>query len=393
MRCSAIVVAVFCSCAVAAERTPGPWDLIELRRQPNVEWIRQEGNIRLLTYNGEPLNGRPTRVFAYYGIPKTWTKDSERVPAMVLVHGGGGRAFREWVAKWTLHGYAAIAMDLSGRDSAGQRQHDGMPDQGHEDKFHTLDRGLKATWPYHAVAAVIRAVSFLEHQPEVHTGCIGITGISWGGYLTCIAAGLDDRLKVAIPVYGCGFLHVDSAWHPILHERMSEAHRKLWVENFDPSQYLGLAHMPMLWVNGTNDFAYPLSVWQRSYRLPQGPRALRVTVRMPHGHRAGWEPVEIGIFADQHLLEATPLPQIGAMQVRGKSVSAPFESQTAILRGALLYTTDTGPWQKRRWQSRPAAIDSGRITAALPDARPIVFFLNITDLRRATVSAEHQALQ
>ena len=41
---------------------------------------------------------------------------------------------------------------------------------------------------------------------------IGITGISWGGYLTCIVAGLDDRLKVAVPVYGCGFLGDDSVW-------------------------------------------------------------------------------------------------------------------------------------------------------------------------------------
>jgi len=29
-----------------------------------------------------------------------------------------------------------------------------------------------------------------------------VTGISWGGYLTCIVAGIDDRLKAAVPVYG-----------------------------------------------------------------------------------------------------------------------------------------------------------------------------------------------
>ncbi len=30
-------------------------------------------------------------------------------------------------------------------------------------------------------------------------------GDQLGGYLTCIVAGLDHRLKVAVPVYGCGF--------------------------------------------------------------------------------------------------------------------------------------------------------------------------------------------
>ena len=36
--------------------------------------------------------------------------------------------------------------------------------------------------------------------------------ISWGGYLTCIVAGLDNRFKAAVPVYGYGFLHENSVW-------------------------------------------------------------------------------------------------------------------------------------------------------------------------------------
>ena len=67
-------------------------------------------------------------------------------------------------------------------------------------------------WTYHAVAAVIRGHSLLLAQKEVDPQRIGLTGISWGGYLTCIVAGLDDRLKVAVPVYGCGFLHENSCW-------------------------------------------------------------------------------------------------------------------------------------------------------------------------------------
>lgn len=31
-------------------------------------------------------------------------------------------------------------------------------------------------------------------------------------YMTCIAAGLDNRFKAAVPVYGCGFLHENSVW-------------------------------------------------------------------------------------------------------------------------------------------------------------------------------------
>jgi hypothetical protein len=58
--------------------------------------------------------------------------------------------------------------------------------------------------------------------------------------------------------------------------------------------------MPMLFVNGTNDFAYPLDSYQRSYRLVKN-RNLCIMVNMPHGHPQGWAPKEIGLFVDHHL--------------------------------------------------------------------------------------------
>jgi len=296
------------------------------------------------------------------------------------------------VDRWTRHGFVAIAMDLSGRDASGARHGGAMPDQGHDQKFFAIENGVTSAWPYHAVAAVVRAVSLLASRPEVDPERIGITGISWGGYLTCIVAGLDDRLKLAVPVYGCGFLHLDSAWKDILTKRLPEAQRVQWIDNFDPCQYLGQARMPMLWINGTNDFAYPLDTYQQSYQLTQGPRTLCITPRMPHGHTAGWEPNEIAIFADQYFLDAVPLPKIGAMEVRGDTVSAKFESKTAIFQAELLFTTDTGPWKPRLWRTRRATVSSGTVAAELPKERPIVFFLNITDIRRATVSAEHLTL-
>ena len=374
--------------AGAAALDTGPWDLPTLRQPPKVEWLKQEGSLRSLTYAGEPLGGKPTRVFAYYAVPE---KREGKAPAMVLVHGGGGKAFPEWAALWAKRGYAALAMDLAGRGPDAKRLPDGMPDQGHHDKFMTLGRGIRATWPYHAVAAVIRGASLLAAQPEVDPDRIGITGISWGGYLVCIVAGLDARLKVAIPVYGCGFLHHNSHWLPIL-GKMSDAHRKLWVDNFDPSRYLAHARMPMLWVNGTNDFAYPLDSYQKSYRLPKGPRTLCVTVRMPHGHGVGWAPVEIGLFADQHLTGGTALPQVGPMQVRGTLVEAAFKSLTPIAKAALHYTADTGVWQKRLWRSVPAEVAAGRLRARLPQARPLVVFLTLTNTRRAPGSAEHHEI-
>ena len=80
---------------------------------------------------------------------------------------------------------------------------------------------------------------------------------------------------------------------------------------WDPSVYLGHAAMPMLWVTGSNDFAYTMNALQRSYRLPKGQRTLCVRLRMPHGHGgAGENPEEIRVFADSVLKKGTSLPVI-----------------------------------------------------------------------------------
>jgi len=383
------LVAVLAGAVVAGQRNTGPWDLEALVREPAVEWLDREGTLRSLCYAGEPLAGKPTRIFAYYAVPE---KRDGRVPAMVLVHGGGGKAFPEWATLWAKRGYAAIAMDLAGKGPDGKRLPDGMPDQGHQQKFLDISKGLKEAWPYHAVAAVIRAHSLLLAQPEVHPGRTGLTGISWGGYLTCIVAGLDDRFKLAVPVYGCGFLGDNSAWLGTFERLMKPADRKLWLATFDPSVYLPHATMPMLWVNGTNDHFYPLDSYQRSYRLPTGPRVLCITVRMPHGHQAGWRPVEIGLFADQQLRGGKPLATLGAMQVKGGEVTATVEAAVPIAKAAMHSTTDTGVWEKRKWATTPAQVADGAVRARLPAGRPLVFFVTVTDQRGAAASTEHAEL-
>src|SRR4051794_3110111 len=52
------------------------------------------GGLKPLFFDGLPYRGKPTRVFAWYGVP---ARRAGKVPAIVLVHGGGGTAFREWV--------------------------------------------------------------------------------------------------------------------------------------------------------------------------------------------------------------------------------------------------------------------------------------------------------
>ena len=366
----------------------GPWDMRELSKAPAFEWADRTGPVRSLFYAGEPYQGHPTRVFAYYGVPEGV---KGKVPGMVLVHGGGGKAFKEWIEIWAKRGYAAIAMDLAGCGPDDKRLPDGGPDQGRKEKFDAIAKGIKKAWPYHAVAAVIRAHSLLLSMPEVDPQRTGITGISWGGSMTCIAVGLDQRFRVAVPVYGCG-LYRDDERRARFMSRMSEHDCQLWLDNFATIKYLPNCTIPMLWVNGTNDVAGTLDFYQKGYRRVRGPRTLCVTVGMLHSHPHGWAPKEIGIFVDSMLRNGQPLARFEKIERQGRQVTATLQASVPVKQAALHYTTDTGDWKQRKWQSVPAKIEGNRITAELPTDKGIAWFLTATDDRDATVSTEHEVI-
>jgi hypothetical protein len=367
-----------------------PWELAALSRTPAMSWTRDTGPVRSLTYRGEPYNGAPTSVFAYYASPATLegrTASPGEFPAIVCVHGGAGKAFSEWAQQWAERGYAAIAMDLSGRGADSERLDDGGPDQTHAMIFNTIDDPITGQWPYHAVANVILAHSLIRSFPEIDTERIGVTGISWGGYLTCITAGLDNRFAVAVPVYGCGFLHENSCWLGEF-SNMTPEQRDRWTTLWDPSRYVGSASMPMFFLNGTNDLAYYLDIHQKTCQLVTSPRNMRITVNMPHGHIMGWAPTEIARFMDQHLRGGPALPLIG-LPARGDSlVSAPLKTDSGLSAASLNYTTGNGPINALSWISTAADIGNGRISAKTPPQGTTMWFFIVKDEYGAVVSSE-----
>ena len=376
-----------------------PWKLETLGKAPAFDWVDKVSPVRSLLYAGEAYQGKPTRVFAYYATPGTLAGDAaldRDLPAVVLVHGGGGTAFREWAELWAKRGYAAIAMDLAGqRPIEGQNPHqqqhrerlaDGGPGQGDEEKFGSIDKPAEEQWPYHAVANVLRAHSLIRSFDEVDESRTAVTGISWGGYLTCIVAGVDSRFKAAVPVYGCGFLHENSAWLGQF-QKMTPQQRDRWIELWDPSRYLPAVSMPIFFVNGTNDFAYPLDSYMQSYDAVEGEKNIRVTANMPHGHQAGWEPAEIGLFIDQHLRGGESLPEIGPPQRAGEKLVCEAKTVRPLKAAALHWTTDAGEINKRTWQTAEAKIGDGSISAELPPENATAWFLTATDHQGAIVSS------
>ncbi len=368
-----------------------PWDLKTLGSAPGFDWIDSKSAVRSLKYSGERYHGHATKVFAYFATPGTLAGDAtltsdaskdSKLPGVVLVHGGGGTAFKEWAELWARRGYAAIAMDLAGKNVGEE----GGPDQDDQTKLGSIAEPVTEHWPYHAVANVIRAHSLLRSFAFVDPDRTAITGISWGGYLTCIAASIDSRFKAAVPVYGCGFLHENSYWLEPRFEKMKPEDRARWVELYDPSRYLACCRVPILFMNGTNDFAYPLDSYMKSYGLVRGAKNISVTVNMPHGHTQGWAPKEIGVFIDQQLLGTRPLLALGKTRLEAGLASVELDPKFPPRAASLHFTADAGPINKRSWTTKSARLEPQRASAELPGGAAAWFF-TAGDDRDAVVSS------
>ncbi|MBM3738989.1 MAG: dipeptidyl aminopeptidase [Acidobacteria bacterium] len=381
---------------LAAAKDPGtPWNLQELYKVPPVYSAPDTGEpgVRTLFIESVPYKGKATRVFAYYGAPEV--QEGAKVPAMVLIHGGGGTAFAEWVRLWNKRGYAAIAMDTVGTiPKRGEGNKLWNPDrERHEHSgpagwgdFNNVDLPPGDQWTYHAVAAAVKAHSLLRSFPEVDSKRTGVTGISWGGYLTSIVSGVDPRFRFAAPVYGCGFLGEDSAWLTQF-EKLGKERAARWLSLWDPSVYLAHARMPMLWVNGTNDFAYPLPSWHKSLLLTKGRRTLAVRVRMKHSHPDGALPEDIHAYANAILRGGARPVRVLSMTRGGGEVAVRYKAAKPVVKAELNFTKDSGPWQKRNWESLPVEAGRGRLAAQLP-SDATAYYVNLFDADGLVSSTE-----
>ena len=88
-------------------------------REAPVVWDEQgaaitlaPGDKRAIHFDALDYEGRATRAYALVSIP-AGASPVNRCPGIVLVHGGGGSAFQEWVDLWGERGYAAISIAVA----------------------------------------------------------------------------------------------------------------------------------------------------------------------------------------------------------------------------------------------------------------------------------------
>lgn len=358
------------------------------------EGVAAENGMKAIYFDALEYRGKPTRVFAWLGLPEV---RSAKVPGVVLVHGGGGTAFKEWVSLWTAKGFAAISIAVEGqtdeRDTASQDRDNPSGWKRHEWSgprrsgiYGDSDESLKDQWMYHAVADTILANSVLRSLPEVDANKVGVMGISWGGVITCTVIGIDDRFAFAIPTYGCGDLaEAANQYGRALGD--NQVYRQVW----DPMVRMDRVKMPTMWFSWPGDQHFPLDKQAACYRIAPGPRMVVLIPDLKHGHGAAWQPPDSYAFAEC-------VTQTGALWCRqtgastdGDTARVSLRSVKPIEKATLVFTTDSGMTGDRTWAIASAGLkrvrDEVTVDAQLPSGTT-AWFVNLHS-GELTVSSDY----
>jgi dienelactone hydrolase len=373
-----------------------PFDLSSLHRPPD-HTLRNPTPRRFadraitlseVYFAAEPYLDKPSRAFGYYARPDHLFEPN--MPAMLLIHGGGGTAEAQWAIDWAGRGYAALAIDLYGQGLDRQKLPDGGPDWSNDFASFRLDHGLHNTWIHHALANCLRALSLLAVLPDVDPDRLGVTGVSWGGMFCASVMCLHDRVKVGIPVFGAGF-NPRMARASFIDDHAGEVLR----QTYDPSNFFDRCRAQVLWVATATDRGATLEELLKSHRAVYHRATSRLCVHGGPGHTdprclgQGEQPTPY-LFADSVFRGGPPLAQLSQPRIEGGKLAIDYTSEIPLAIAGLQYTHELDkPWTDRTWQAAIADSSTpGRIEATLPTGAALQAFITTIDDRGALVSSE-----
>ncbi len=379
------------------------------------EWEEDGVVLRVLRYRIGVFKGQKAMMAAVYGFPKGGTK----LPGLVQIHGGGQYADYQAPLTNAKRGYATISIAWAGRVSAPgyavnpdivklfwdgkttDPKYKVTTDWGPLDAYHAPCRNEKngfaqiapAAWTLDAVESprnnpwflctlgARRALTFLEQQPEVDHGKLGVYGHSMGGKLAVMTAGADVRVKAAAP--SCGGVS------------SRDSDNALYRATIDDDQYLKRVACPIIFLSPANDFHGRIDGLQKALReIPA--TEWRVTCSPHHNHQ-DTEPYQVAtlLWFDQHLkgtfaFPRTPQVALELKTAGGVPTFAVTPDASRQVLGVDIFYTQQGPKEgekedmtntvNRFWHHAAAQDAGGAWTAELPilgTDRPLWVYANV----------------
>ncbi len=384
------------------------WSDFDPRRDPLEievlkEWEEDGIVCRIVRYQVGVFKGAPSRVAAFYALPK----GGRNLPALVDIHGGGQSASLNGVVTYAKRGYAGISLNWGGNKMSLEQEVWNGPqtDWGRLDATHPPQRNQvnhfagpltpdeftldavesprNSNW-YLLLVAARRAITFLENQPEVDVTRIGARGHSMGGKLTTNLAGIDKRIKAAVPSCGGSGDLVESEAVVPGGSRIERSAMELAC--ISDNAYLPLITCPVLWLSPTNDFHAHIDNMAWNWRnLPDDRVRFSISPHLNHHHTDEHSITEY-LWFEQHLKGAAlKLPQTPKITLELKTddgvprITLTPDDSHQVQRVDIYYSPD--PHALTRFWRDAMAVKSGKQwTAPCPVMalqQPLFAFANV----------------
>lgn len=246
--------------------------------------------------------GKKNQVFAFYGKPSE-IKPTSGYPAVLLIHGGMGYAYYEWVRKWTNRGYVAIAPDYDAQIAIDDEHRQVVnPVGGPKGYGSVYETESDDPWIYFSILSSIKAIDILCEDKDVDKNKIVLDSISWGGFVGMKLLSIDKRIKAATIKYSAAYIS-ETTWGQ--DEGLKKlTNQQIYIYNrfFDPQNDLHNIKTPILFAAGTDDRCFMMNTRKKtSDAVGSQIKAFGYRLHYDHGHFEGWKTSEAIDFADSIL--------------------------------------------------------------------------------------------
>jgi cephalosporin-C deacetylase-like acetyl esterase len=284
------------------------WAGYDPRKEPleaevTKSWEVDGVTCRIIRYRVGVFKGQPATVAAFFAAPK----GAKSLPGLMHIHGGGQSASLGNVISDAKRGYASLSLNWGGNKMtlADGKIYDGLnTDWGALDATHppqrnkvnhfaggtapdaftldAVDSPRNDNWFLVTIAAR-RGLTFLQSRPEVDPARLGVYGHSMGGRLTTQLAGIDARVKAAVPSCGGSGDLTASLEEMPGGERSKRSPRDL--ETISENPYIRRLAVPILWFSPTNDFHAHMDNMAWTWRgVPDALLRLSMSPHFNHRH-------------------------------------------------------------------------------------------------------------
>jgi len=267
------------------------WEGYDPRQEPLDEeilesWTEDGIVYKEVYFNGEKFDGKYVRIYGVYAAPK----GGENLPGLLHIHGGGQTANTSWLKELAGRGYVVMTFNWGGEWPNRKRY---TLWNGVENGDHKKRTGREVTLPtprgdsyYLWTQASMRALTYLESQPEVNPDKIGAYGISMGGSIMWNIA-FDPRIQAGCAIYGAGwntYTYEDTRYSIGMPEHKPSENDLRWRASLAPEASAPYIKFPMLFLSSSNDrHGYMDRAEQSLALIPEGvPRAWALTPRLRH---------------------------------------------------------------------------------------------------------------